>query len=188
MTAFSKPSNGTYDYFVKSLAPSRDLFLSKLDATSSNGALFCARSPILRLSHFSAPPPACAHDLLRLLSDDYEDKEESLKAVISNLDNVSIQILLLDFILFCCFMVQNHIAYYAGLICPQIKFEICCTDFYDMGIVALFGPRFQKLFSKFPDFSLRPLSLRLFKTHRFLCSLRRKLLQCDKFDTGCFIV
>lgn len=53
-----------YDHFVKSLTHSRDLIMGELNKTS-NGALFCAHSPILKLSHFSAPPPACAEELLR---------------------------------------------------------------------------------------------------------------------------
>uniref|UniRef100_A0A914ZU45 UDENN FLCN/SMCR8-type domain-containing protein n=1 Tax=Parascaris univalens TaxID=6257 RepID=A0A914ZU45_PARUN len=76
-----------YDHFVKLLTHSRDFIMKELNKTS-NGALFCAHSPILKLSHFSAPPPACADELLRLLSDTYEDKEEALKAIICNLANI----------------------------------------------------------------------------------------------------
>uniref|UniRef100_A0A0M3JWE7 UDENN FLCN/SMCR8-type domain-containing protein n=1 Tax=Anisakis simplex TaxID=6269 RepID=A0A0M3JWE7_ANISI len=82
----------TFDKFVKSLAKSRELFVNKPStaaaSSTKNGAMFCAQTPILRLSHFSTPPPICPNNLLSLLSDDYEDKEESLKAIISNLNNI----------------------------------------------------------------------------------------------------
>ncbi|VDD95497.1 unnamed protein product [Enterobius vermicularis] len=78
-----------YSDFVRSLKPSRELFM-KLKEHDERGNLFCTNRPILRLSSFGSYKSADDDGLLRLeiLSDDFCDKERSLSLIIANLSHI----------------------------------------------------------------------------------------------------
>lgn len=76
-----------YDEFVRRLIPSHLLFV-KHKEQEGRGTLFCTDRPVLRLSNFGNQKVVSGDGLLRILSDDFCDKERSLSLIVTNLTHI----------------------------------------------------------------------------------------------------
>uniref|UniRef100_A0A0N5B0Z1 UDENN FLCN/SMCR8-type domain-containing protein n=1 Tax=Syphacia muris TaxID=451379 RepID=A0A0N5B0Z1_9BILA len=76
-----------YDKFIRHLKKYRETFIN-FENNDERGTLFCTNRPILRLSTFGSPKLFNDNSLLRILSNEFCDKEKSLTLIVSNLNHI----------------------------------------------------------------------------------------------------